>query len=143
MKPAFNQRMWLAGLVVAILLTSVNGELGAVPQRTGWLEQLTGFVVVQQGAALVNGESAMFDLYLDQLALVRGAHENGDRERTYAAMNRFMDLLEGRAGGISPKAADAIWDYCYEVTPLAWHDAKRHKPWWDKTVDWDRFFWEE
>lgn len=143
MKPAFNQRMWLAGLVVAILLTPVNGELGAVPQRTGWLEQLTGFVMGQQGAALVNGETAMFDLYLDQLALVRRAHENGDRERTYAAMNRFMDLLEGRAGGVSASAADAIWDYCYEVTPLAWHDAKRHKQWWDKTVDWDKFFWEE
>lgn len=141
MKPAFNHRILLTGLIAAILLTPANSESGSVPQREGWLEQLTGFVVVQQGTALVNGESAMFDLYLDQLNLVRRSHENGDRERTYMAMNRFMDMLEARAGGISAKAADAIWDYCYQVTPPALHDVKRHRQWWDKTVDWDEFFW--
>ena len=143
MKPAFNYRMWLAGLVVAILLTSVSGEPGSVPPRDGWLEQLPGFVVVQQGAALFNRESPMFEVYLDQLTLVRRSYENGDQERTYAAMNRFMDMLETREGGIGAKAADAIWDYCYQVTPLALHDVKRHKQWWDKTVNWEKFFWEE
>lgn len=143
MKPAFKQRVWLVALVVALVLTPVSGEPGSVPPRNGWLEQLTGFVVVQEGAALVNGESAMFDLYLDQLTLVRRSHENGDQERTYAAMNRFMDMLESREGGISANAAAAIWDYCYQVTPPALHDLKRHKQWWDKTVDWDKFFWEE
>jgi hypothetical protein len=29
------------------------------------------------------------------------------------------------------------------VTPPAFHDIKRHKEWWDKTVDGDKFFWEE
>lgn len=141
MKPAFNHRMWLAGLVVAILLTPVSSEPWSVPPREGWLEPLTGFVVVQQGAALVNGESAMFEVYLDQLNLVRRAYESGDQERTYAAMNRFMDKLEVREGGISANAADAIWDYCYQVTPPSLHDVKRHEMWWDKTVNWDEFFW--
>ncbi|MEK6804574.1 MAG: hypothetical protein AABZ34_18225 [Nitrospirota bacterium] len=143
MKPAFNHRILLAGLLAAILLTPVGSEAGAAPQRDGWLEQLTGFVVVQQGAALVNEESAMFEVYLDQLTLVRRSHENGDQGRTYAAMNRFMDMLESREGRISANAADAIWDYCYQVTPPALHDVKRHKQWWDKTVDWEKFFWEE
>ena len=143
MKPAFNQKMWLAGLVVAILLAPANGESGFAPQREGWLEQLTGFVVVQQGVALVNGEAAMFDVYLAQLTLVRRSYENRDQERTYAAMNRFMDMLESREGGISAGAADAMWEYCYEVTPPALHDVKRHKQWWDKTVNWEKFFWEE
>lgn len=141
MKTAFNHRMWLAGLVAAILLTPVNSESGSVSPRAGWLEQLAGFVVVQQGAALVNGEAAMFALYLDQLTLVRRSYENGDQERTYAAMNRFMDMLESREGGISANAANVIWDYCYQVTPPALHDVKRHKQWWDKAVDWDEFFW--
>lgn len=143
MKPAFNHRMWLVGLVAAILLTPVNSESGSASPRAGWLEQLTGFVVVQQGAALVNGESAMFNVYLDQLNLVRLSYENRDQERTYTAMNRFMDMLETGEGGIGAKAADAIWDYCYEVTPPVLHDVKRHKQWWDKTVNWEKFFWEE
>ena len=41
------------------------------------------------------------------------------------------------------KAADATWNFCYEVTPPALHDVKRHKQWWDRTVDWEKFFWEE
>lgn len=141
MKPTFNQAMWRAGLVAAILLLPMSGESGSVVPRDGWLEELTGFVVAQQGAALVNGESTRFEIYLDQLHVVRRAYENGDQERTYAAMNRFMDMLESRDGGISAKVADAIWDYCYQVTPPALHDVKRHKQWWDKTVNWDEFFW--
>ncbi|NGZ02927.1 MAG: hypothetical protein CV090_07755 [Nitrospira sp. WS238] len=143
MKPTFNHKIWLAGLVIAILLTPVSGEAGAVPPRNGWIEQLTGYVVVQQGAALVNGEPVMFDLYRDQLTLVRRSYENSDQQGTYTAMNRFMDMLETREGGIGAKAADAIWDYCYEVTPPVLHDVKRHKQWWDKTVNWKKFFWKE
>lgn len=143
MKPLSNHKIRLAGLVVAILLTPVSGESGSVPPQNGWLEQLTGFVVVQQGTVLVKGESARLDVYLDQLNLVRRSYEDRDQERTYAAMNRFMDMLETREGGISANAADAIWDYCYQVTPPALHDVKRHKQWWDKKVDWEEFFWGE
>lgn len=28
------------------------------------------------------------------------------------------------------------------MTPLAFHDVKRHKRWWHKPVDWDECFWE-
>ncbi len=58
-------------------------------------------------------------------------------------MNHFMDMLEARQGGISARAAEAIWDYCYQVARPALHSVKRHKMWWDKTVDWESFFWLE
>lgn len=141
MNPMSYHTVRLAGLLIAILLMPVSGECGSVSPQNGWLDELTGFVVAQQGAALVNQDSSMFEIYLDQLNVVRRAYENGDQERTYAAMNRFMDMLESRDGGISAKAADAIWDHCYQVTPPAFHDVKRHKQWWDKTVNWDEFFW--
>ncbi|TKS59851.1 MAG: hypothetical protein EWM73_03266 [Nitrospira sp.] len=54
-----------------------------------------------------------------------------------------MDMLERREGGIRPEVAEAIWDLCYQVTPTAFHDEQRHKRRWDKTVDWEKFFWEE
>lgn len=56
MIPTFNHRMWLAGLVVAILFTPVGDQAGAVPQREGWLEQLTGFVVVQRVLRSLTGK---------------------------------------------------------------------------------------
>jgi len=54
-----------------------------------------------------------------------------------------MDMLERREGGIRLEFAEAIWDFSYQVTPTAFHDEQRHKRRWDKTVDWEKFFWEE
>lgn len=109
----------------------------------GWEQQLTGFVIVQEGMASAKSEPGSFDPYVGQLLLVRSLYDRGDWKGTYLAMNRFMDMLEVREGGISAKAAEATWDFCYEVTPPALHDVKRHKQWWDKNVNWEKFFWEE
>lgn len=113
------------------------------PGSEGWLDQLTGFVLVQEGIARAGEESGSFDPYIGQVVLVRSLYDRGDWRGSYRAMNRLMDMLEGRDGDISAKAADAIWNFCYEVTPPALHDVKRHQQWWDKTVNWEQFFWEE
>lgn len=134
-------RVALAGLL--LLFVPLTAKADFPKARAGWIEQLTGFVVVQQGLAQVNGQGGAFVAYFDQLALIKELFGTGDRVGTYVAMNRLMDMLDAREGGISGGAAEAIWDYCYEVTPPALHDVKRHKQWWDKTVDWDTFFWEE
>lgn len=138
----------MTALFLCLLFTAVIPMIPwpAIAMSTGsegWLDQLTGFVVVQQGTAQAKGESGTFDPYIGQVALVRSLYDRSDWNGAYLAMNRLMDMLEDRDGGISSRAADAIWDYCYEVTPPALHDVKRHKQWWDKTVDWDKFFWEE
>ena len=121
----------------------VNTLVAMYTGSEGWVDLLTDFVVVQQGIAKTRGEPGSFDPYLDQIALVRSLYDRRDWKGSYLAMNRLMDMLERREGDISVRAADAIWDYCYEVTPPALHDVKRHKQWWDKTVDWEKFFWEE
>ncbi|MGE3151311.1 MAG: hypothetical protein AB7G48_01685 [Nitrospiraceae bacterium] len=127
-------------LFATAMLWTVNA-MAAWPE--GWLDQLTGFVVVQQGTAQAKAEPGSFDPYIGQVQLVRSLYDRSDWNGSYAAMNRLMDMLENREGGISAGAADAIWDYCYEVTPPALHDVKRHQQWWEKTVDWEKFFWEE
>ena len=154
----------LCGLVVALIPWTViaryTGPEGRVERQSavtwrvdtlvamytgseGWVEQLGGFVIVQEGLASAKGEPGSFDPYFGQVTLVRNLYDRGDWKGSYMAMNRFMDMLERREGDISAKAADAMWDYCYEVTPPALHDVKRHKQWWDKTVNWEKFFWEE
>lgn len=109
----------------------------------GWVDQLTAFVVVQKSLAGIRGEAGSYDAYVGQILLVRSLYERGERSGAFVTMSRFMDMLEAREGGISGKAADALWDYCYAVTPPALHDVKRHRQWWEKHVEWDRFFWEE
>lgn len=121
----------------------VNTLVAMYTGSEGWVDQLAGFVVVQQGIAKTRGEAGSFDPYVGQITLVRSLYDRGDWKGSYMAMNRLMDMLENREGDISAKAADAIWDFCYEVTPPALHDVKRHKQWWDKTVNWEKFFWEE
>ncbi len=133
----------VAGLVGATLLLTPFGFAANYASAEGWVDQLTGFVVLQQGIAQAKGEGQVFDPYFGQLALVRSLYDRGDWKGSYMAMNRLMDMLEARQEEISARAADAIWDYCYQVTPPALHDVKRHKEWWDKHVDWEKFFWEE
>lgn len=125
------------GLIALLCLTS--GARWETPLPQGWIDQLTDFVLMQRGIE----REGSFEPYLGQLSLVRHMLRNNDLHGTYVALNRFMDMLEAREGGIRPAAAETIWDYCYQVTPPAFHDEKRHKRQWDKSVDWEKFFWGE
>lgn len=114
-----NHRILLAALLVgSVLLMPLTVEAA----RGTWLDELTGFVMFQKEIA----QKGTFDPSLSQLRLVRKAFSAGDRDGTYVAMNRFMDMLEAREGGISAEAADAIWDFCYQVTPAGYHNVSRH-----------------
>lgn len=144
MKQILISRWVVAGLLWSLLAALIPlGAIAMYAGSEGWVDQLTGFVVVQKGIARAGGDPGSFDPYVGQVVLVRSLYDRGDWKGSYMAMNRFMDMLESREGGISAGAADAMWDFCYEVTPPALHDVKRHKQWWDKTVNWEKFFWEE
>lgn len=64
--------------------------------------------------------------YLDQLQVIRSALREGDQPAAYAAMNRFMDMLERRESGIAPPIADWLFGYCNTVAPTKYHDISRH-----------------
>ncbi len=143
-----KQRLLVTALVGAMLLLAPVGGQAAYAndndgREDGWIDLLTGFVVTQQEIAQANGEGGTFDPYFDQLLLMQIVVGMDDQKSIYIAMNHYMDMLEARQGGISARAAEAIWDYSYQVTRPALHNTKRHKMWWDKTVDWDSFFWLE
>ncbi len=129
----------LRALGVVTLLCLPPGAGAETPLPEGWIDKLTGFVLIQKG---IEREGA-FEPYLGQLLLVRHTLRNGDLNGTYVSVNRFMDMLEAHEAGIRPEVAEAIWGFCYQVTPTAFLDDKRHKRRWDKTVDWEKFFWVE
>lgn len=83
----------------------------------GWVDQLTAVVVVQKGLAGTWGEAGSYDAYAGQIVLARSLYERGEWNGAFVTMNRFMDMLEAREGGINGRAADAMWDYCYVVPP--------------------------
>ncbi|WP_447986983.1 hypothetical protein [Nitrospira sp. Nam74] len=51
-------------------------------------------------------------------------------------MNRFIDKLDARIGGISEKAARAIREYTYLVEPYGYHDLARDRKIHPEAVKW-------
>lgn len=129
MKRIVSHRLLLVSLVGALLVVLMwpNGEAnGQLSNPEGWIDKLTTFVVIEK----VTEQEGNFDRYLAQIRVMRTVFKKewtqGDLRGTYAAMNGLMDMLQARAGDIRPEAAQAIWDYCYQVTPIALHDAQRY-----------------
>ncbi len=124
-----NHRFLVAALVGGLMLLLASPTVEANRGRSnpeGWLDKLTGFVLIQKGIENVGD----FDLYIEQLEVVRtvfkGELKQGDLHGTYVKMNTFMDMLEYRIGGIRTRAAEAIWNFCWEVTPIGLHNVERH-----------------
>jgi hypothetical protein len=122
----FLKAALVAGLMM-ILMSPTAGATGRLSDPEGWIDKLTGFVLVTKGIE----KEGNFDPYLDQLTVVRSVFrtewKRGELYDTYAGMNHFMDMLEAREGGIRVAAAEAIWNWCYQFTPIALHDVERHR----------------
>ncbi len=124
-----NHRFLVAALVGGLMLLLASPTVEANRGRSnpeGWLDKLTGFVLIQKGIE-TEGD---FDLYLEQLEVVRTVFKRelkqGDLRGTYVKMNTFMDMLEYGIGGVRTRAAEAIWNFCWEVTPIGLHNVERH-----------------
>jgi hypothetical protein len=57
---------------------------------------------------------------------VETAYQQGDVQTTYVAMNRFMDMLDTRAGEIPAQPANELFNLCNFVAPPEFHDVSRH-----------------
>ena len=95
-------------------------------KSSAWSEELLGQVVTYQTLAEKGVIPGDFDPFLKQLSKVREDHRAGDRQATYEGVNTFMVMLEARVGGIDAHSADALWDFCYKVTPDEFHARDRH-----------------
>jgi len=98
----------------------------ASQKSAAWSEELLGQVVTYQTLAEKGVITGDFDPYLKQMGKVREDHRAGDRRATYEGVNTFMVMLEARVGGIDGHSADALWDFCYRVTPDEFHARDRH-----------------
>lgn len=120
MTTAMRHKVWLLAFAMAAIFA-----LLLMPRMTHgagdfWLSAITNEVQSFQD------KSGNFEPYVDQLQAVRAAFQRGDQAAIYAAMNRFMDMLEHRENGIAAPVADWLFDYCNMVTPTKYHDISRH-----------------
>lgn len=91
-----------------------------------WAEELLGQVVTYQTLAEKNLIPGNFEAYVEQMRQVRELYRAGNRRATYDGVNQLMVMLEARVGGIDAHSADALWDFCYRVTPDEYHARDRH-----------------
>lgn len=111
----------LTGLFVLLLGGPVSAPRG---EDEGWLDAMMQAVLAEQASE--GPWWGMHAPYVEQLRAVRADYGRGDIAAVYAGMNRFMDMLEQRAYGISGESADRLFNYCYTVTPARYHDVSRH-----------------
>ncbi len=107
----------------------VRGERviwNANQKSTAWVEELIGQVVTYQTLAEKQLIPGNYQPYLAQMIKVRNTYRAGDRNATYDGVNQFMAMLEARVGELDGHSADALWDFCYRVTPDEYHARDRH-----------------
>jgi len=95
-------------------------------KSSAWAEELLGQVVTYQTMAEKNLIPGSFQAYVDQTSKVRELYRSGNRRATYDGVNTLMVMLEARVGGIDAHSAEALWHFCYRVTPDEVHARDRH-----------------
>lgn len=95
-------------------------------KSSAWAEELLGQVVTYQTMAEKSLIPGSFQPYVDQTSKIRELHRSGNRRATYDGVNALMVMLEARVGGIDEHSAEALWDFCYRVTPDEFHARDRH-----------------
>jgi hypothetical protein len=88
-----------------------------------WIDKITEYVLTQQAVS----KEGDYQLYFSELQMAKDARQRGDWAGQYEAMNRLIDKLDTRAGGITDKAARAIREYVYLVEPAGYHDLARDR----------------
>ena len=111
-------------LLTGFVVVALGAPEPARSAEHDWLDAMMQAVLVEQAKEGPFGER--FAPYVAQLTRVRAHLDNDESEGVYQAINRFMDMLEGREQGVVPEVADRLFDYCYLMTPAKYHDVSRH-----------------
>lgn len=118
---------WTAALLLALtglVVVALGGPVWVPAADDDWIEGMMRAVLAEQA-----NEGPLWGTlapYVAQLEVVRGYVLNEETTAVYGAMNRLMNMLEGRENGIPSEVADRLFDYCYLVTPAKYHDVSRH-----------------
>ncbi|WP_447987416.1 hypothetical protein [Nitrospira sp. Nam74] len=99
-----------------------------------WIDKLSEYVLMQQSIS----KQGDYQQYFAELRTAKDAREKGDWAGQYEALNRFIDKLDSRAGGIADKAARSIREYTYLVEPPGYHDLVRDRKIHPEVDKWEK-----
>lgn len=134
---AVSHAIIVLALSVAVLTACAQGSISGQPTggtlnpmtapgrlaSGNWIDKITEYVLMQQALS----KEGDYQLYFSELQTAKDARQRGDWAGQYEAMNRLIDRLDTRTGGISDKAARAIREYVYLVEPAGYHDLARDR----------------
>ena len=98
-----------------------------------WIDKITEYVLMQQAVT----KEGNYQSYFTELQTAKDARERGDWAGQHEALNRFIDKLDARAGGIPDKNARAIREYTYLVEPYGYHDLARDRKIHPEVTKWE------
>ena len=99
-------------VLTAVCLFTVEAGAWVAPP---WIDKVTMEVMVQKNLA----KTGNFDPYFKQLETVSEAAVKGDFAAKRRGMNRFLEMLETKEGGISAEAAHRIFATVVKSVPYA------------------------
>ncbi len=107
-------RLVLATLLVspALVLVPTSAKAWVAPP---WIDKIALDVMEQRSMA----KTGSFDPYFRQLGVVTEAAVKGAYDGKRKGMNRFLEMLEKKEGGISTEAAHHIFATVVKVVPYA------------------------
>lgn len=99
-------------LVPSLWMIPVSAEAWVAPP---WIDKIALEVMVQKNLE----KTGNFDPYFKQLEMVSEAAVKGDYAGKRKGMNRFLEMLENKEGGISTEAAHRIFSTVVKSVPYA------------------------
>ncbi len=118
-------RLWYLVIATSLLvpvlwMIPVTAEAWVAPP---WIDKIALEVMIQKNLE----KTGNFDPYFKQLDLVSEAAVKGDYAGERKGMNRFLEMLENKEGGISTQAADRIFATVVKSVPYAVLLPLKHK----------------
>lgn len=105
----------ILGLVLLIPALGLTPNTAAAWVAPPWIDKIALDVMEQKNLT----QTGNFDPYFKQLELVTEAAVKGTYEGKRKGMNRFLEMLETKEGGISDQAAHHIFATVVKVVPYA------------------------
>lgn len=121
MAVAGNHRLLLLAALVGALTLEAMPLPADRPQAT-WIDQIAFHVITQQETAAGEGLGQAYSRYLVQLQTVRAAVTGGNLLTVHNEMNRLIEMLGAKEGGISDSSASSLLYHVALVTPRQYLD---------------------
>ena len=110
-----TRKLLLSVLLVVGMAAAFSIDRSEAYVSQPWIDKIAMELMIQKNMA----KNGNFDPYFQQLEVVNEAAAKGDFGAKRKGMNRFLEMLEKKEGGITQESAHKIFSTVLKVTPYA------------------------